>query len=210
MKTSDWFPKRKEIQIGYSPADRGSYRVNDPYGRYFSVRWNPKAINEARRVELASVSPDKYWKTLGGRGSHGEFPVVVTREYFRKKGFTVLASEPRLISPMDAMPEGYVLCSYPGYRKRGAECYQRMVDIFGADVLTELNAEMDIARKKHGRTTHGGDPDLFVYKGDGKRVRFFVEVKDKDQLITNQKICFPLIEKYLKCEVRVVRLVEVS
>ena len=151
MKTPDWVPKRKEIQIGYSPGDRDSYRVNDPEGRYYSVRWNPKPINEARRVELAGVSPDKYWKTLGGRGSHGEFPVVVTHEYFRKKGFTVLASEPRLIGPMDTTPEGYVLCSYPGYRRKGAECYQRMIEIFGAETLAKLNAAMDYERKRWPR-----------------------------------------------------------
>ena len=151
MKTSNWVPKRKEIQVRYLPVDRESYRVNDPKGSYYSVRWNPKPISEPRKVELASVSPDEYWRTLGGRGSHGEFPVVVTREYFRKKGFTVLASEPRLMSPMDAMPEGYVLCSYPGYRRRGAECFQKMGEIFGTDVIAELNAAMDVERMRWPR-----------------------------------------------------------
>jgi hypothetical protein len=52
----------------------------------------------------------------------------------------------------------------------------------------------------------GGDPDLFVYKGDGRRVRFFVEVKHNDKLNTNQEVVFPLIEKLLGCPVKLVRI----
>jgi len=74
--------------------------------------------------------------------------------------------------------------------------------------MNEFNdaAEKAKLRKKHSGNRGGGDPDLFAYKGDGRRVRFFVEAKHNDQLITNQKVVFPLIEKLLGCPVKVVRI----
>ena len=61
-------------------------------------------------------------------------------------------------------------------------------------------------RRKGSGNRGGGDPDLFVYKGDGKRTRFFVEVKHKDELQINQIVVFPLIEKILRCPVKLVRI----
>jgi len=49
-------------------------------------------------------------------------------------------------------------------------------------------------------------PFMFVFKGTGKRERFFVGVKDRDLPIPNQEACFPVIEDILKCDIKLVRI----
>jgi hypothetical protein len=51
----------------------------------------------------------------------------------------------------------------------------------------------------------GGDPDLFVFR-PGHSECFFVEIKDRDSLNCNQRVCFRLIEQRLRCPVKVARL----
>jgi hypothetical protein len=136
----------------------------------------------------------------GGRAKFGEFPLVVAREYYRKLGYSVLASEPRL--PRE---EGFILVSYPGKRLAGDPAYRRMESIFGAQVLATLNEKADIAKEEMTGNRAGGDPDLFVFRTGVPKDRFFVEVKHHDQLIEKQRVTFPFIEQL--CPIVVARLV---
>ena len=102
-------------------------------------------------------------------------------------------------------------CTYAGARKpehRHHHNYERMADIFGPDLLEKLNRKADAVKKRRTGHRGGGDPDLFVFKGDGKKDRFFVEVKHKDQLTLKEKVSFPLIEDFLGCEVKIARIYE--
>jgi hypothetical protein len=130
---------------------------------------------------------------------------VVVREHYRKLGYTVLASEPRL-----AEGQGFILLSYPGYRKRRHRAYTQMAALLDT-ALVALDALNEIADKAKIAATDnrgGGDPDLFVFKPDGGE-RFFVEVKWKDQLTSKQKATFPIIRKH-GLEVKVARIVETA
>jgi hypothetical protein len=205
---------RSELLIPYDPIEKKLYALGEPSCRYYQIRWNPLPINAASKLKISSARPGPdYWKHfLGGRASHGEFPVVFVREYFRWLGYTVLASEPRLARPNTnpPEPEGYVLLSYPGARDP-KHChhhnYQRMADIFGEAKIEKLNETADKKIIQLKRNRGGGDPDLFVFKGDGKKECFFVEVKEADNLLDVQKLCFSLIEKHLECEVKICRIV---
>jgi hypothetical protein len=206
---TDWKPRAGEKKIPFDPIDKEKYMLNRPDGRYYKVRWNPEPISEKRRRELASAEGKDYWKTMGGRGARGEFPLVVAREYYRADHYTVWASEPRLVHPETREPEGFVVLSYAGARNprhTHHHNYQRMADIFGADLLERLNRKADAEKKRRTGNRAGGDPDLFVFKGDRKNDRFFVEVKYEDQLTQKQTVCFPLIERILECEVRAARI----
>jgi hypothetical protein len=80
-----------------------------------------------------------------------------------------------------------------------------MAKVFGLDPLNKFNTRAETAKRQLDMNRGGGDPDLFVYKGNGRRVRLFVEVKHKDKLSTKQKLVFRLIRKYLGCPVKIVR-----
>jgi hypothetical protein len=145
------------------------------------------------------------WHSLKGRGRHGEFPLMVVREYYRRRGYKVLFSDSG-----GETSENFICASYPGLRraKPPHPAYRRTARIFGLERLNEFNkfAEEAKMRRKRGSNRGGGDPDLFVYKGNGRRVRFFVEVKHKDKPHTNQKIVFRLIRKHLGCPVYVIHI----
>lgn len=143
------------------------------------------------------------WHSLKGRGRHGEFPLMVVWHHFQEFGYKVLCS-----SSVRKAPEGFICASYPGLRRERPlhPAYQRMARIFGLEQLEEFNAIAEEEKRKHGRNRGGGDPDLFVYKGNGRRVRSFVEVKHKDKLHTNQRIVFRLIRKHLGCPVHVIHI----
>lgn len=164
----------------------------------YAKNWQPKEIV---KVECHPNGAYPAWplEGQGGRAdkSLGEFSLRVAREHFRREGYTVLASEPRLPNN-----EGFILLSYPRKRERRDAAYEQMVDIFGRDTLELLNAVADAVKIHYTGNRSGGDPDLFVFKGDGKKVRFFVEAKYKDSLIAKQRLCFPLIKKFLHCEVK--------
>ena len=76
--------------------------------------------------------------------------------------------------------EGFILIHYAGKQKDPHPAYMRMFEHFPRESVEELNRQCDEAKIRVGRTRSGGDPDLFVFRPGGKR--FFVEVKDKDQL----------------------------
>ena len=171
-----WTPRQPEIRIAYNKAEAQLYREADPTGRYH----------------------DERWPLLRGRGRHGEFPLVVARSYFRQRGYTVWASEPEL--PDDT---GFILVSYPGKRRRHHPAYVRMQNVFGEARLHDLNAATDDIKRARTGGRGGGDPDLFVFRGN---MQFFVEVKWWDQITMKQAATFPLIEKLCDVEVRVARL----
>jgi VRR-NUC domain len=172
--TSSW-REDLEITIPYDPRQYDLYRAGDP----------------------TCIFHDSRWPLRAGRGRFGEFPLVVVRDYYRKKGYTVLASEPRL--PND---EGFILLAYPGKRRARDPAYQRMEDIFGASTLAQLNARADRAK---GRLKGGGDPDLFVFRPSNPKKGFFVEVKHRDRLSEKQRATFALIEEL--CSIKVARVV---
>jgi VRR-NUC domain len=170
-----------ELKIPFDLKQRLLYRRGDKACVYYPVRWPLKQ----------------------GRGRWGEFPLVVVREHYRKLGYTVIASEPRLPDGL-----GFILLSYPGYRKRRHRAYTQMAHLLGTElaVLDGLNRKADKAKIATTGNNAGGDPDLFVYKPNGSE-RFFVEVKWKDQLTSKQSETFPIIRKH-GWEVKVARIVE--
>ena len=171
-----WTPKNGELTIDFDQADLDHYRADDPTGRYFDVRW-PRSI---------------------GKSHHGEFPLVVAREAFRRRGFTVWASEPEL--PHDG---GFILVAYPGKRERRHPAYERMVAMFGEATLRRLNRTADEEKERHSKSRGGGDPDLFVFRGEE---RYFVEMKWADHITPKQDITFPLTEKHCGVPIRVARI----
>jgi hypothetical protein len=180
MKNDLWEPGR-EFKVPYEPSQHVLYRAGDPACNFHAVRW---PLSE-------------------GRAKFGEFPLVVAREHFRKLGYTVLASEPRL--PRE---EGFILVSYPGKRRAGDPAYRRMEAIFGVQVLADLNEEADIAKREATGNRGGGDPDLFAFRPGVPTDRFFVEVKHHDKLIEKQRVTFPFIEQL--CPIIVARLVSTA
>lgn len=172
-----------ELTIPFDSRQVALYQSGDKSCIYHSVRWPLKQ----------------------GRGKWGEFTLVVVREHYRRLGYTVLASEPRLPDG-----QGFILLSYPGYRKRRHGAYTQMGKLLGTDLATldALNRIADKAKIAVTGNNGGGDPDLFVYKLDGSE-RFFVEAKYKDDLTSKQRVTFPIIRKQ-KWEVKVVRIMEAA
>lgn len=170
-----------ELAILFDSRQLALYRCGDKACVYHSVRWPLKQ----------------------GRGKWGEFPLVVAREHYRRLGYTVLASEPRLPNG-----QGFILFSYPGHRKSCHLAYTKMAKLLGTNLaaLDDLNRIADKAKIDATGNRGGGDPDLFVYKPDGSE-RFFVEVKYKDQLNSKQQVTFPIIRKR-GWEVIIARIVE--
>jgi len=172
--TESWKAGR-ETKIPYDRQQEQLYRDEDPACVFHKARWPLRA----------------------GRGRYGEFPLVVAREHYRTKGYTVLASEPRLPNG-----EGFIVLAYPGKRRARDLAYQRMEDIFGWKIVADLNARADKAK---GKMKGGGDPDLFVFRPDNPKGRFFVEVKHRDQLTKKQRATFSFIQEL--CPIKVVRVV---
>ncbi|OGP94993.1 MAG: hypothetical protein A2157_03070 [Deltaproteobacteria bacterium RBG_16_47_11] len=85
----------------------------------------------------------------------------------------------------------------PGFTK---VCY-----IFDEPKVRLLIGEANKAFRSVGKKIASGDPDLFVYN-ENTGDCFFVEVKENDQITDNQKVLFPLIEKFL-CPVFIARVI---
>jgi hypothetical protein len=115
-KTNRLWKPPPEIAIHYDPLQHDLYRCKDP----------------------ECIFPQ--FPCREGKGKFGEFPLAVARERFRRLGYKVLASEPRL--PDEA---GFMLVAYPGKRRTGDEAYKRMEAIFGSAILADLNVRVDIA-----------------------------------------------------------------
>jgi hypothetical protein len=120
---------------------------------------------------------------VGIHKAGGNFPAMVAREYFEDLGYIVLPQ--------------YYLVRCPKQRKSN-EGFKLICKIFSKQRVSKvLDASKAINLK-------GGDPDLFVYKKNFTE-GFFVEVKEKDKLSTNQLSLIPIIEKYL-CPVLIARV----
>jgi hypothetical protein len=179
--------KSCELRIPFDPLQEYLYR---------------RQVKQRRRLP-GCIYP--IWHLLRGKSRHGEFPLVFVREYFLTRGYKVLFSDSG-----GETSENFICASYPVLRRAKPlhPAYRRMARIFGLERLNEFNniAEKAKRRRKNGSNRGGGDPDLFVYKGNGRRIRFFVEAKHKDKLLTNQKVVFRLIKKHLRCPVKVFRI----
>lgn len=171
-----WTSHRSELAVPFDPAEEARYEAGSPDCVFHASRW-----------PLAA-----------GRGRFGEFPLVVVRKHYRQLGYTVWASEPEL--PND---DGFILVSYPGKRRRGHAAYARMETLFGVAKLRKLNEATDRAKQAKSKGLGGGDPDLFVFRGEEK---FFVEVKWNDEITEKQNATFPVIEKMLGVEIKVARI----
>jgi hypothetical protein len=134
----------------------------------------------------------------------------VVREYFIHRGYGVWVSGTSKLG-IDA----FTLAMFPGARRKGDPSYLKMVDVFGEKTVEAFNKIVEKQKKEANLVRHGGDPDLFVQDSDNPNDRFFVEVKAedlthkhyyKDNLNDQQLLVFPLIEKHLKCQVRLARV----
>lgn len=201
----DFERTHKVEMVPFDEDDRIAYSRNDPSNPYYRVRWFPLPL-----MQDASLGPEYFARAVGGKGKYGEFPLVVVREYYRRKGYIVWASEPRLFNPITGEAEGYAAMSYPAARKptdKNHHAYLRMYAIFG-EKLEKLNKAADKAKCELKGNRAGGDPDLFMFKRGHEDKAFFVEVKHKDNLTPNELTCFPLIEEHLGCPVKIVRIFE--
>jgi hypothetical protein len=120
---------------------------------------------------------------IGIHRTGGNFPAMVARKYYEDLGYLVL--------------DRYLLVRCPRKRKNN-DGFKILHRIFGEEKVNKTLADAKSKKLK------GGDPDLFVYKKDFSE-SFFVEVKENDELIQNQLILIPIIEKHL-CPVYVVRV----
>lgn len=107
--------------------------------------------------------------------------------------------------------DAFVLAMFPTARKRRDQSYLIMIEVFGEEKIREFISIVEQEKRKYDISRHGGDPDLFVQNPHNPSDRFFVEVKAKDltgrrryqdKLNQQQHLVFPLIEKFLKCQVR--------
>src|SRR5215471_13927114 len=127
------------------------------------IQFDSTQLSLYRSGNKACIYHSVRWPLEQGKSKRGEFPLVVVREHYRSRGYKVLASEPRLPDG-----EGFILLSYPGYRKRRHPAYTQMAKLLGTDLaaLDDLNRIADKAKIAATGNHHGGDPDLFVYKPD--------------------------------------------
>jgi hypothetical protein len=114
------------------------------------------------------------------KGYHfGEWLMI---RYYRRQGYQVLP--PKYLHPT---------------RERAR---RRAVEFLRKEAVDFLLQEM----KFGGRLRKSPRPDLLVFKSNPRKF-FFVEVKrDNDRLSAAQRRFFPMIEKKLGCEVRIVHL----
>jgi hypothetical protein len=177
-----WEDSVIEIDVPFDPKERELYEADDPLSLYYSQRL-PDSVRQ-------------------GRQRHGLFAEIVVRAAFRAAGFTVLISEPRMPDE-----EGFIVADYAGKRRNDDPAYTRMFKHFPRERLEDLQEKAKQAKITATESSAGGDPDLFAFSNSE---RFFVEVKDTDQLHANQLATFPLIEEILGCQVCVARLTPVA
>lgn len=149
---------------------------------------------------------DQRWLYRKGRHNKGEFPVVVVRKHLIDNGYKVWVSGQRK-QGIDA----FILVMFPNARQRRDQSYLNIIRIFGEGKIEEFIEIVESKKRAAGIARHGGDPDLFVQNSKNPNDKFFVEVKAedltgkrryKDKLNKQQCLVFPLIEKYLECQVR--------
>lgn len=170
-----------ELVVLYDPEQREKYEAQDLTSVYHSAQYQ---------------YPIALWHGIYRRG---RFPEVAVRAALMAIGFSALISDPEM--PSDG---GFMLTHYSGKRRARHPAFVRMFSWFEEEQVAELNRQCDALKKRLSGNAGGGDPDLFVYSSDGDR--FFVEVKDHDELIKTQRATFPKIAKILGCDVLVARV----
>jgi len=122
--------------------------------------------------------------------NQGNFVEMVEQKYFEEQGYSV---------------EIYYYLVRNRKKRERTPGFKKICHIFGETQVRLLIAEADRAFRSIGKKIASGDPDLFVYN-ESTGDRFFVEVKENDQITHNQRILLPLIETFL-CPVFVARVI---
>ena len=120
----------------------------------------------------------------------GNFVEMVAKKYFKDHGYNV---------------ESYYYLVRNRNKREKMFGFMKICRIFSEPQVRLLIAESERIFPSVGKKIASGDPDLFVYNesaGDW----FFVEIKENDQVTDNQRILFPLIQKFL-CPVFVARVI---
>jgi hypothetical protein len=168
-----------ELLVPYDPEQRRLYEQGDTRSIY--------------RGEY----PRHLWRGIYRRG---RFPEIAVKAALKRLGFSVLISHPRM--PGNG---GFILTHYAAKRRKEDLAFKRMFNWFPPDLLARQNRECDMLKRGISENRGGGDPDLFVFSESGDR--FFVEVKDQDELIPKQHVVFPRISEILRCDVLIARVV---
>ena len=145
----EWNPQREELVFFASGADK----------RYLAqIEAMRRALSADKGAPVAESAGYATWPHLVGRGKHGEFPLVVVREHYRRQGYMVWFCEPALEQYSNADFVGFMLLSYPGRRRAGHPAYKRMQKEFGEATVAKLNVEADRAKLQmdRGKGNRGG------------------------------------------------------
>ena len=119
----------------------------------------------------------------------GNFEEMVAKKYFEEQRYHV---------------ESYYYLVRNRNKREHMPGFTKTSHIFGKAKVRLLIAEADRAFHSIGKKIASGDPDLFVYN-ESTEDWFFVEVKENDWVTDNQRILFPLIQKFL-CPVFIARV----
>ncbi len=119
----------------------------------------------------------------------GNFVEMVAKKFFRDDGYNV---------------ESYYYLVRNRIKRERMPGFKIICQTFGEKQVQLLIEEADNVFRSLGKRIASGDPDLFIYRNSGKE-SFFVEVKENDQITANQKLLFPIIQKYL-CPVYIARV----
>jgi hypothetical protein len=114
---------------------------------------------------------------------------MVAKKYFEDHGYNV---------------ESYYYLVRNRNKREKMLGFKKICRIFSEPQVRLLIAEVESSFRSIGKKIASGDPDLFVYN-ESTGDRFFVEVKENDQITDNQKVLFPLIQKLL-CPVYIARV----
>jgi hypothetical protein len=125
-----------------------------------------------------------------GIDNKGNFVVMVAKKYFEEQRYNV---------------ESYYYLVRNRNKRERMPGFKKICHIFGETQVRIFIAEADKAFRSIGKKIASGDPDLFVYN-ESTGDRFFVEVKENDQIADNQRLLFPLIKTFL-CPVFVARVI---
>lgn len=151
---------------------------------------------------LEGAGPIEQWPHRVGRHEHaGEFPVMAVRQLLIEQDYEVYVSGLTKVG----IPS-YSLAMFPGQREDKAFANTRQVLDLDNGRLDEFLAIANERRAEAQLGTHGGDPDLLVQHRRDASDRFFVEIKAesrvyRDDMTPQQKIVFPLIQRFLKARV---------
>ncbi len=117
------------------------------------------------------------------------FVVMVAKKYFEEQRYNV---------------ESYYYLVRNRNKRERMPGFRKICHIFGEGKVRLLIAEADKAFRSIGKRIASGDQGLFVYN-ENTGDHFLVEVKENDHITDNQRILFPIIQKFL-CPVFIARI----